>query len=95
MPLTSVYALYHDIDLTRQNDKFTITLKEGHSEMDRDFVLRWLPAPSAEPVAALFTEQSGDDYFSLLMVMPPAITQPQTLPRDITFVDPIESESWY
>ena len=86
MPLTSVYALYHDIDLTRQNDKFTITLKEGHSEMDRDFVLRWLPAPSAEPVAALFTEQSGDDYFSLLMVMPPAITQPQTLPRDITFV---------
>ncbi|MDH2431764.1 marine proteobacterial sortase target protein [Pokkaliibacter sp. MBI-7] len=58
---------------------------EGQSRLDHDLALSWTPKPSAQPQAALFTQQQGGQHYGLLMVMPPVIRQ-QPLPREVTFV---------
>ncbi len=87
MPLASVEALYHRLRLSRDGDRYRLELAAGVSEMDRDFELHWRPVSGASPRAALFTERVGEDYFGLLMVVPPALAgEPQVLPRDLVFV---------
>ena len=55
--------------------------------MDRDFVLSWQPVTGSAPTAALFTEQVGDEYFGLILVVPPTLAKAAApLPREIIFV---------
>ena len=55
--------------------------------MDRDFVLTWRPVTGARPAAAVFTERVGDEYFGLLMLLPPAAERvPEPGPRELVFV---------
>lgn len=87
MPLASVTAPYHDIALARRAGVYDIRLAAGASEMDRDFVLSWQPVTGSAPSAALFTEQVGQEYFGLLMVLPPAAATAGTVAsREIIFV---------
>ena len=87
MPLATVESPYHDIALSRRAGVYSISLVNGVSEMDRDFVLNWKPVSGATPQAALFTEKVGEDYFGLLMVVPPAAERrTSTMPREVVFV---------
>lgn len=87
MPLAAVESPYHDIALTRRAGVYSVRLVSGVSEMDRDFVLTWQPVTGAAPTAALFTEQVGDEYFGMLMVVPPsAVGSAVAMPREIIFV---------
>ena len=87
MPLATVESPYHDIALSRRAGVYSISLVNGVSEMDRDFVLNWKPVSGATPQAALFTEKVGEDYFGLLMVVPPAAERRAlTMPREVVFV---------
>jgi Ca-activated chloride channel family protein len=87
MPLASVDAPYHDIALERRAGVYTITLANGVTEMDRDFVLTWQPVSGAAPTAALFTEQVDGEYFGLLMVLPPVPELAGPAPaRELIFV---------
>jgi Ca-activated chloride channel family protein len=87
MPLATVESPYHDIALSRRAGVYSISLVNGVSEMDRDFVLNWKPVSGATPQAALFTEKVGEDYFGLLMVVPPAAERrASTMPREVVFV---------
>jgi Ca-activated chloride channel family protein len=87
MPLARVDAPYHDIALARRAGVYTISLAAGVTEMDRDFVLRWQPVSGSAPTAALFTEKVGDEYFGLLMVLPPAAERAGPAPpRELIFV---------
>src|SRR6185436_16383642 len=65
-------------------------LDAGAVEADRDFVLEWTPARGVAPKAALFTEEYGGEFYSLLMVLPPASAAPEQasprLPREVIFV---------
>ncbi|SDJ68989.1 marine proteobacterial sortase target protein [Microbulbifer yueqingensis] len=57
LPLADISSPYHDIDSSRlSGGDYRITLRGGTALMDRDFVLRWRPRPSAMPRAALFAE---------------------------------------
>lgn len=71
MPLASVESSYHEIALKRRAGVYHIELANGISEMDRDFVLNWRPVSGSSPQAALFTERVGEDYYGLLMLVPP------------------------
>jgi len=92
IPLAAINSLYHPIDMTRGNNgKAKITLSAKTVPADRDFVLQWLPATSHAPRAALFTErkqgtEGNDQFYSLMMVMPPVGEIPQALPREVVFI---------
>lgn len=87
MPLAEVQALYHQMALSRDGERYRLSLAQGPAEMDRDFELRWRPVTGAAPRAALFTEAVGGEYYGLLMVLPPALAAPAAvLPREQVFV---------
>ena len=87
MPLAEVEAPYHQVSLSRDGDRYQLTLANGVAEMDRDLELRWRPVTGSAPKAALFTEEVAGEYFGLLMVMPPALAQEDAvLAREVVFV---------
>ncbi|QFU75359.1 marine proteobacterial sortase target protein [Halioglobus maricola] len=87
MPLAGVESPFHDIALSRRAGVYDVSLAAGKAEMDRDYVLEWRPVTGSEPAAALFTEKVGQEYFGLLMVVPPAVEQAQPAPaREMIFV---------
>ncbi len=72
---------------SRNENTYKVSLKEGETAMDRDFVLAWEPQAGASPKAALFTEMWNGAQYSLLMVMPPQqLPGDMTLPREQVFV---------
>ena len=87
MPLARIDSAYHEIALSRRAGVYSLALVNGVSEMDRDFVLSWQPVSGSAPRAALFTEKVGDEYYALLMVVPPTAKRVATsIPREIIFV---------
>jgi Ca-activated chloride channel family protein len=99
MPLASLHSLYHPVVIQSDGEgRQTMTLQRGEVPADRDFVVEWQPAPSAEPRAAIFAEQAGADAHLLVMMMPPSAefkdgTSPlpaplprPALPREVIFV---------
>ena len=87
MPLAHIDSAYHDIALSRRAGVYSLALVNGVSEMDRDFVLSWQPVSGSAPRAALFTEKVGEEYYALLMVVPPtAKRRVASIPREIIFV---------
>ena len=87
-PVERVTSLYHPIVATDVDGSKTITLAEGDVPADRDFVLEWVPKPSAAPAASLFAEQRGDDVYLFAMLTPATAEQAEVprLPRDVVFV---------
>lgn len=84
-----VTSLYHPIVTKKADDgTMAIALAEGDVPADRDFVLEWVPQPSAAPTASLFAEQRGDDVYLFAMMMPATDQAPERprLPRDAIFV---------
>src|SRR5688500_11416927 len=70
-PVERVTSLYHPVVATAADGSKTITLAEGDVPADRDFVLEWVPKPSAAPAASLFAEQRGDDGYLFGMLATP------------------------
>ena len=87
IPLAAVDALYHDLAVARLGDAYTLTLRNGSAEMDRDLVLRWRPRASASPQAAVFRErQDGEEYALLMLVPPTAAEAERKLARELLLV---------
>ena len=87
MPLAQVESPYHEIALARSAGVYSVRLANGLSEMDRDFVLNWQPVTGATPAAALFTERVGEEYFGLLLVVPPVSARhAAAMAREVVFV---------
>ena len=71
----------------RRAGVYSVKLAQGSAEMDRDFVLQWSAASGSLPGAAFFTERVDDQYYGLLMLVPPASQRAaETVPREIVFV---------
>jgi Ca-activated chloride channel family protein len=88
LPLRTLYSPSHRIETVEVDDATIVTLDEGTTPADRDFVLAWAPDVGSRPKAAVFAEDVGDQTFVLLMVLPP--DQPPArgdrLPREVVFV---------
>lgn len=88
VPLARVDSPYHPITMREgEGGGPIIELAAGEVPANRDFELKWTPAAGHAPQAALFTEQSGDKHYALLMVLPPAKEAAAArLPREVVFV---------
>jgi Ca-activated chloride channel family protein len=87
--LAQLEAPYHEIQVTALADgSYHIELAQGSVPADRDFELMWQPAAAEAPEATLLAEQSGDEVFALLMVMPPLAEAGAAfgIPREVVFV---------
>lgn len=85
-PLDAVTSLYHPVDIMpTAPDSREITLADGATPANRDFVLTWKPAPATEPAMSLFAEDKGDHIFVYGTVFPPYHTAsaPDSPPRDL------------
>jgi len=83
-----IVSPYHDIRVDEQPGGHVVTLAHGPIPANRDFVLRWTPAPEEQTGAALFVESRDDGEYALLMLTPPE--QPSDPadppPREIVYV---------
>ena len=83
--ISQVSSATHAIRVDLQADRFEVELSDLVEASDRDFELRWQPAPSAAPQRALFSEVIDDVTYAMLLVVPP--TQPvNAVPRELVLV---------
>ena len=83
--IAQVSSATHAIRVDLQADGFEVELADLVEASDRDFELRWQPAPSAAPQRALFSEIIDDVTYAMLLVVPP--TQPvNPVPRELLLV---------
>lgn len=88
MPLQSIQSLSHELDLRREQHRYTFELVDSGVSMDRDFVLSWRVPTGREPRAAVFRENmAGDDYAMLLFVPPNSAVQEILSRRLILVID--------
>lgn len=85
VPLAAVESPSHAIVSTRQGKRRDIRLRDASVIPDRDFVLRWQPAPQAQPNVASFSQDIDGAHYAMLMLLPPQ--QPaQRLPRELILI---------
>ena len=83
--LAGIDSPTHAIDVQRQGDHAVVTLRDDVIAGDRDFELRWTPAPNASPQSALFVETRDDAQYAFAMLLPPT-QKVQALPRELMLV---------
>jgi Ca-activated chloride channel family protein len=98
LALSSVTSSSHAITknfstTTNGKDLVEVSLANSVEPMDTDLVLQWQANIGSAPQAALFKQShtpsatpTETNYYSMLMVTPPAAGVSQNLPRDITFI---------
>jgi len=88
-PLRKITSPYHAIRQQQMPDgHYVIQLADTKVASDRDFELRWTPDIGHAPRAALFSEKIDQDYYHLLMVLPPEnqAHNEQPLAREVIYV---------
>jgi Ca-activated chloride channel family protein len=76
LPLAEIVSPYHAIDtVEREPHHYLVELADGAVPAERDFVLRWRPASTAQPQAVLFHETWQDQHYAMLLLMPPAVEE--------------------
>ncbi len=86
LPLSHIDALFHEVQIQKDQGQHRIELAKQRESMNRDFVLQWATTPEATPQAAIFHEQIDGEDYALIMVLPPQRAEAHTLPRDVVFV---------
>lgn len=84
--LAGVDSPTHAVQVRRDGAAYTVTLRDGVVPSDRDFELRWTPAPSAAPQSALFAERRADADYVFAMLLPPTRKAAAALPRELLLV---------
>jgi len=88
LPLGGIESPYHPTRVeTLSGDRYRVRLANGPVPADRDFVLRWRPAASAQPRSVLFRERwKGSDYLMVMMVPPDQGPQTTPVARELVLV---------
>lgn len=86
--LASVASPSHKLDIERSGTgKRRIGLSDRAIAADRDFLLEWRPAPTAEPVPVLYREIVDGETYLFVHVLPPETrTDRPRPPRDAVFI---------
>lgn len=87
--ISTIKSASHNIQtqaLDNQESQYLITLQKQQTTAKQDFEISWQLKASYEPQVSSFTEQIGDEYFTLLTFFPPESEQVSTLSRDIIFI---------
>lgn len=84
--LEQVISSSHPISYHDNGAEVSVALSNGHELMNSDLVLEWTPIIGTAPKAAMFQQVLNNDYFSMVMITPPAVSATVSLPRDVTFI---------
>lgn len=85
--ISRIYSPYHEIQVQQPgNNHYQIKLQDGVTPANRDFELIWQPLKSNEIKAALFSETSNGENYTLLMMLPGTGETTASLQREIIFV---------
>ncbi len=85
--LEAVRSSSHRLAVRYPDDQSaTIELANGSARLNADLILEWQTAIGQSPKAQLFTEQTADGYYSLLMLTPPQSDATLSLPKNVTFI---------
>lgn len=87
--ISTIKSASHKIqtkELDNQQSQYLITLQNQQTTAKQDFEISWQLKASYEPQVSSFTEQIGDEYFTLLTFFPPESELVSTLSRDIIFI---------
>jgi len=85
LPIAEVASDTHRIEVQRKGERFHVRLADLAALADRDFTLRWKPAPQVDPASAVFVEQRDGQAYAYAMLVPP--TQAiEALPRELILV---------
>jgi Ca-activated chloride channel family protein len=84
--LGGLRSLYHEVAIEEGESGRRVSLAGKDLPADRDFELVWTPVVAQDTQAALFTEQSGDETFALLMLTPPDAPPGEVPPREVIFI---------
>lgn len=83
--LSGVDSPTHAIDVQQVHGDYVVTLRDQVVASDRDFELRWTPAPQDTPQSALFVERRADADYAFAMLLPPT-QKVDALPRELLLV---------
>ncbi|WP_455234537.1 marine proteobacterial sortase target protein [Thiogranum longum] len=88
IPLASVTSSYHDIEQQQTAaGGYHVRLADGPVPADRDFELVWRPHDDTAPRAAWFTQKQNNQYYGLLMLLPPRQqSETDSIGREVVFV---------
>ncbi|MGK0442502.1 MAG: Ca-activated chloride channel family protein [Pseudohongiellaceae bacterium] len=87
MPLDHIDSAYHNIILSRQDNRYHLRLSNDVVSMNQDFVLSWTPDIGMEPKAALFSETVAGDEYHLFMLLPPNIQYAKSaMPKEVIYI---------
>ncbi len=88
VPIQAVTSALHAIDVQRPvPERATVTLREGRTLPNKDFVLRW--AVSTDQVQSTYLAHrtgTGDGYLSLVLLPPARVTPTDAAPKELIFV---------
>ena len=91
MAVGNIYSAYHDIDISREKNRYQFAFKQPES-MQQDFVISWRALVGNEPKVALFTEEFNGEHYALLMMLPPDrlsafhATSRQKFPQEMIYI---------
>lgn len=72
MPLAGIESLYHPVITSEPGpQRYRVSLDDGPTAADRDFVLRFKPAAGHAPRAAFFRQELNGETYGLMMLIPP------------------------
>lgn len=89
VPLAALESRTHAVEVNERGESLHgVRFVAEAVPADRDFELRWAPAPGTAPQAVLFGERGADAAYALLMLLPPVgdAAPAVRLPREAIFV---------
>jgi len=85
--IAAIESPSHDLTVRRGDDDVAdIALRDRYVPADRDFVLRWRLAETAEPAAMLFHEELNGQHYYMAVLAPPKPAATRAPARDVRFV---------
>ena len=85
--LSSIDSPSHAIDINKVNTgQYQVSL-QNDVIANQDFVLHWQALPSTQPVAAHFSQQSADENYGVVLLLPPQVSHSRSqFTRQVTFI---------
>ena len=83
---TAIESRYHDVDIRRVDNGYTIDLLNIDEMTDRDFELSWTPALQSQPSASLTTFNDGESVYAQLMLAPPLADSIDRQAREVILI---------
>ncbi|WP_448564941.1 marine proteobacterial sortase target protein [Thalassotalea ganghwensis] len=89
VPIENIASSSHAI-IVESSDKtqgaFNVSLAKHQVKADKTFIIEWRLSASELPLVSQFSEQVGEDYFTLFTFFPPNTKPEHLFARDITFI---------